>query len=97
MERESIDLIVTSPPDWSMLNKKIDPKTKKRVQKGLATNYSNDKRDLANIDDYRVFLIQLKDIFIKSARVLKENKYMCIIVSDFRNQSEFVRFHSDII
>ncbi len=77
--------------------KVLDPKTKKRVQEGLATNYSNDKRDLANIDDYRDFLIQLKDIFIKSARVLKENKYMCIIVSDFRNQSEFVRFHSDII
>lgn len=77
--------------------KVLDPKTKKRVQEGLATNYSNDKRDLANIDDYRDFLIQIKDIFIKSARVLKENKYMCIIVSDFRNQSEFVRFHSDII
>lgn len=57
MERESIDLIVTSPPDWSMLNKKIDPKTKKRVQEGLATNYSNDKRDLANIDDKYILFI----------------------------------------
>ncbi|MBY0756821.1 helix-turn-helix domain-containing protein [Clostridium sardiniense] len=97
MENNSIDLVITSPPYWSILNKKIDHKTKKRVEEGLATNYSDDKKDLANIDDYQEFLEELKDVFIKSAKVLKDNKYMCIIVSDFRNQSEFVSFHSDII
>lgn len=97
IDKDSIDLVVTSPPYWSILNKKIDQKTKKRVEAGLATNYSNDRRDLANIDDYQEFLSELKNIFIKSALVLKENKYMCIIVSDFRNQSEFISFHSDII
>lgn len=97
IDRESIDLVVTSPPYWSILNKKIDHKTKKRVDEGLATSYSDNKKDLANIDDYDEFLDELKDVFVKSAKVLKENKYMCIIVSDFRNQSEFVSFHSDII
>lgn len=94
---ESIDLIVTSPPYWSILNKKIDQKTKKRVENGLATNYSNDDKDLGNIDDYEEFLCELKNIFIKCSKVLKTNKYMCIIVSDFRNNSEFISFHSDII
>ncbi|WP_252225480.1 DNA methyltransferase [Clostridium sp. ZBS2] len=97
MDKESIDLIVTSPPYWSILNKKIDHKTKKRAEEGLATNYSDDKKDLANIDDYNEFLDELKDVFIKSAKVLKENKYICVIVSDFRNKSEFVSFHSDLI
>ena len=97
IDKESIDLIVTSPPYWSILNKKVDHKTKKRVEDGLATKYSDDKKDLGNIDDYDEFLKELKEIFIKSAKVLKENKYMCIIVSDFRNESEFVSFHSDII
>ena len=97
IEKESIDLIVTSPPYWSILNKKIDQKTKKRVVEGLATNYSNNKKDLANIDDYQEFLHELKGVFIKSAKALKVSKYMCIIVSDFRNESEFVSFHSDII
>lgn len=97
MEKESIDLIVTSPPYWSILNKKIDQKTKKRAEEGLAINYSNDDKDLGNIDDYEEFLEELKNIFVKGAKVLKTNKYMCIIVSDFRNESEFISFHSDII
>ncbi len=94
---ETIDLVVTSPPYWSILNKKIDHKTKKRAEEGLATNYSDSKKDLGNIDDYEKFLTELKNIFIKCGQVLKNNKYMCIIVSDFRNQSEFISFHSDII
>lgn len=95
--KETIDLVVTSPPYWSILNKKIDHKTKKRAEEGLATNYSDSKKDLGNIDDYEEFLTELKNIFIKCGQVLKNNKYMCIIVSDFRNQSEFISFHSDII
>lgn len=97
MGENTIDLVVTSPPYWSILNKKIDHKTKKRSEEGLATNYSDSKKDLGNIDDYDEFLTELQDVFIKCAKVLKNNKYMCIIVSDFRNQSEFISFHSDII
>lgn len=97
MENESIDLVVTSPPYWSILNKKIDQKTKARAEEGLATNYSDNDKDLGNIDDYDEFLDELKNIFIKCAEVLKSNKYMCIIVSDFRNDSEFISFHSDLI
>lgn len=93
----SIDLVVTSPPYWSILNKKIDHKTKKRAEEGLAINYSENEKDLGNIDDYDKFLSDLKDIFIKCGMVLKNNKYMCIVVSDFRNQSDFISFHSDLI
>ncbi len=32
MDTDSIDFIVTSPPYWSILNKKIDHKTKSRVK-----------------------------------------------------------------
>lgn len=94
---DSIDLVVTSPPYWSILNKKIDQKTKKRAEEGLAINYSENEKDLGNIDDYDEFLSDLKDIFIKCGVVLKNNKYMCIVVSDFRNQSDFISFHSDLI
>lgn len=97
MDNESIDLVVTSPPYWSILNKKIDQKTKVRAEEGLATNYSDNDKDLGNIEDYNEFLDELKKIFIKCAEVLKSNKYMCIIVSDFRNDAEFISFHSDLI
>ena len=91
--------MITSPPYWSILNKKADYKVKKeRLANNLATNYSNDDNDLANIDDYQEFLdILVNDIFMECARVLKPKKYMCLVVSDFRNKSEFISFHSDLI
>ena len=93
------DFMITSPPYWSILNKKADYKVKKeRLANNLATNYSNDDNDLANIDDYQAFLdILVNDVFMECARVLKPKKYMCLVVSDFRNKSEFISFHSDLI
>lgn len=100
LEPESVDFMVTSPPYWSILNKKADHKVKGgRVAHDLATNYSdNDPADLANVKDYDEFLdVLTSDFIIPSARALKTKKYLCIIVSDFRNKSEYVSFHSDLI
>lgn len=97
-EDNSFDYVVTSPPYWSILNKKPDHKTKKRVEKKLQTNYSTDDRDLGNVEDYDEFLeILVEDIFMECARLLKPKKYMNIVISDFRNKSDFVSFHSDLI
>ncbi len=100
MLTSSFDFVVTSPPYWSILNKKADHKVKKeRLANNLATNYSdNDDNDLANIEDYQEFLnILVTDVFLECGRLLKPKKYMCLVVSDFRNQSEFISFHSDLI
>ncbi|KHT39925.1 hypothetical protein RJ46_18255 [Vibrio sinaloensis] len=97
LEDNSIDFLVTSPPYWSILNKKVDHKTKVRIEEELETSYSEDERDLGNISDYNEFLEELKRIFIDAGKKLKNNKYMAIIVSDFRHKSKFYSFHSDII
>jgi DNA modification methylase len=96
---ETFDFMVTSPPYWAILNKKADHKVKKeRVEHNLATNYSEDSKDLGNIERYEDFLdILVQDVFKECGRVLKEKRYMCIVVSDFRNKSEFISFHSDLI
>lgn len=95
----SFDFMVTSPPYWAILNKKADHKVKKeRLENNLATNYSEDEKDLGNISDYSEFLnILVNDIFIEIGRLIKPDKYACIVVSDFRHKSEFVSFHSDLI
>lgn len=96
----SFDFIVTSPPYWSILNKKADYKVKKeRLANNLATNYSdNDENDLANIKTYEEFLrVLVNDVFLECGRLLRPKKYMCLVVSDFRNKSEFISFHSDLI
>lgn len=97
---DTFDFVVTSPPYWSILNKKADYKVKKeRLSNNLATNYSdNDDNDLANIEDYNTFLdVLVDDVFIQCARVLKPKKYMCLVVSDFRHKSDYISFHSDLI
>ena len=94
------DFVVTSPPYWSILNKKADYKVKKeRLDNNLATNYSNnDENDLSNIADYNIFLdVLVDDVFMQCARVLKPKKYMCLVVSDFRHKSDYISFHSDLI
>lgn len=100
LEAETVDFVVTSPPYWSILNKKADHKVKSaRVSQKLATKYAeDDPLDAANIAEYSEFLDRLVGEFmVPAARLLKEKKYLCMVVSDFRNKSEYVSFHSDLI
>ena len=93
----SVDLIVTSPPYWMILNKKADHKVReKRLALGLAKSYSLDPRDLGNIPDYPSFLTALARIFEELASKLKPGKYCTIVVSDFKHGSKYHPFHSDL-
>ncbi len=97
LKTESVDFIVTSPPYWSILRKNNDHKVRQeRIAKGLSTDYGNDIRDLANIPQYEDFLSEISRIFIDCARTLKKGKYMAIVVSDFRDKSRYIMFHSDL-
>ncbi|NHI92840.1 MAG: site-specific DNA-methyltransferase [Candidatus Lokiarchaeota archaeon] len=103
IDDEFFDFIVTSPPYWGILTKKIDHKTRKeRVDKGLDLKYSVEgedetfKQDLGNLENYGEFLNQLKEIFKKCFNKLKKGKYFAVIVSDFRDGSYFFLYHCDI-
>ncbi len=96
IETNSIDFIVTSPPYWNILNKKDHKAKQERENKGLDTKYSEDKRDLGNIENYEDFLDKLQKIFEKCIRVLKNDSYMAIVVSDFREKSKYIMFHADL-
>jgi len=96
LDENSIDFLVTSPPYWNILHKKDHKVKQERVDKNLDTKYSDNKLDLGNIDDYNVFIEELSTIIGNCARALKPKKYMAIVVSDFRNKSKYVMFHSDL-
>jgi DNA modification methylase len=95
IEDNSVDFIITSPPYWNILET-VDHKSKKRVTTNLDHKYSEDKKDLANIKDYPQFLDVLSSFFSNCSRILKKNKYMCIIVSDFRKKEKYYTFHTDL-
>ena len=92
----SVDFVVTSPPYWAILKKEDHKVRQERIANGLATDYGSDPRDLGQISNYEDFLEELKTIFSECQRVLKRGKFMAIVVSDFRDKSRYVMFHSDL-
>jgi DNA modification methylase len=98
LRNDSVDLIITSPPYWSILEKSGDYKVlRTRREYHLPTNYGSSSRNLSNIRDYSEFVNQLEVVFRESVRVLRAGKYMCVIVADFRHENKFYPFHADLI
>jgi len=95
MEKASFDLVVTSPPYFSILEKARDHKSKAE-RYGLATKYGDDARDLGNLSGYADFLGELTGIWKECRRLLKAGKYICVVVNDFRNGPRYVLFHADV-
>ena len=93
---ESVDFIVTSPPYWAILKKKDHKVRQERIANGLAVDYGDDPRDLGQISSYEEFLRELKAIFAECRRVLKRGQFMAVVVSDFRDKSRYIMFHSDL-
>ncbi len=96
VDDNSIDFVVTSPPYWNILHKEDHKAKQERIAHDLDTKYSDDERDLGNIHDYPDFLKELSSILGECARVLKPKKYMAVIVSDFRDKSKYIMFHSNL-
>lgn len=97
LDGDSVDFVVTSPPYWNILHKEDHKAKQERKSHDLDTRYSNnDPRDLGNIDDYSEFLAELTLMLAECGRVLRNKKYMAVIVSDFRDKSRFVMFHADL-
>ncbi|MGN9172483.1 DNA methyltransferase [Lachnospiraceae bacterium HCP1S3_A8] len=95
---ETIDFVVTSPPYWGILNKLDQKVIKNRVANNLETKYSEDEKDLGNVSSYEEFLdILVNKVFLQCARILRNGKYMALVVSDFRDKSDYISFHSDLI
>ncbi|MFO8079095.1 MAG: DNA methyltransferase [Armatimonadota bacterium] len=96
MPDECVDFVVTSPPYWSILQKRGEKAAQEREDKGLPTQYSESDADLGNVEDYDEFLARLGDVFAECARVLRTKQYMCVVVADFRHGPQFHLYHADI-
>ncbi len=89
IKKESVDLAITSPPYWDILNQKRTADYKK------IRNYSGSKEDLGNIENYEEFLEELKKVFTSVYKSLKVNKRCISIVMDIRKKDKFFPLHED--
>jgi len=86
----SVDLTITSPPYWDILNRR------RSADRKAIRNYSNSSADFGNISDYNQFLLSLQSVFSKVYKVTKPGRYCIVIVMDIRKNSNFYPFHSDL-
>tara|TARA_B100000963_G_C22638977_1_gene679279 strand:+ start:537 stop:1337 length:801 start_codon:yes stop_codon:yes gene_type:complete len=89
VKEESVDLAITSPPYWDILNQKRTADFKE------IRNYSDSKKDIGNISDYEKFLESLKSIFTQVYKSLKFNKRCISVVMDIRKKDKFYPLHED--
>ena len=89
IELESIDLVVTSPPYWDILNQKRTADGK------VIRNYSDDLEDLGNIPDYELFLSDLKEVYTEVYKVMKPGSRCIAVVMDIRKKDKFYPLHED--
>lgn len=90
VQKDSVDLCVTSPPYWDILNQKRTADYKENI------NYSDDKEDLGNINDYTDFLENLRIVFQEIYSVLKPKSYFLLNVMDLRKKDKFFPLHMDV-
>jgi DNA modification methylase len=96
LQKNSVKLVVTSPPYWNILHKKDHKANQERVKHGLDTQYSSDKADLGNISDYAEFVRELATTLALTRTSLVEGGHLCLVVGDFRHKANYHMFHADI-
>jgi DNA modification methylase len=96
LAKDSVKLVVTSPPYWNILHKKDHKAKQERVARDLDTQYSDDPADLGNIREYSAFVRELADTLSLTRECLADGGHLCLVVGDFRHKSNYFMFHADI-
>lgn len=105
--KESVDLILTSPPYANLLtkirenfaDKDYQGNTYKNQSRKLAKPYSNNEQDLGNIS-YNDYLQNMKKLFKSLYKIAKEGSYNVWVVRDYRdmeNSIPYINLHGNLI
>lgn len=87
---ESVDLCITSPPYWNILNQRRTADLKE------IRHYGNLEGDLGTLDDYEEFLDAVTGVLARVLISLKSGAYCCVVVMDLRKKKHFFPLHSDL-
>jgi DNA modification methylase len=96
MNLPPIDYCITSPPYWDMLKEKGFETQQERKKLGLDVYYSDNARDLGNIHNYEKFLDELVKIYRKVYDLLKNGRYMTVIVKNVKKKDRMYPLAWDI-
>lgn len=89
VEPDSVDICITSPPYWDILNRR------RSVDRKIARPYSKNGHDLGNACDYDEFLSSLILVAEQVEYALHPGSYFILNVMDIRKGSVFYPLHAD--
>ena len=89
VDRNSIEICITSPPYWDILNRKRTADGK------VPRSYSVNGLDLGNLENYREFLESLGKVAEQIGHSLRPRGYFILNVMDIRKGSKFYPLHQD--
>lgn len=90
LKPHSVDLTITSPPYWDILNRK------RTADKKAIQNYSDSKDDFGNIPSYEDFLLSLQKVFKEVYDTTKPKRFCIVVVMDIRKNSTLYQLHADL-
>jgi DNA modification methylase len=76
-----MDFCITSPPYWNQLTRN-KMRQQERKARGLDTKYSEDSKDIGNIENYNEFIDAQEKIFDKVYNVMKPSSYLVVITNN---------------
>ena len=80
-----VDYVITSPPYWNMLHARgAETQRARRNSPELDVVYSDQPKDLGNIDDYEEFLEKLARIYAGLQPYIGRGAYLTIIVKNVK-------------
>jgi DNA modification methylase len=98
---DGFDFVLTSPPYWRILSKTPNKKASTNPALGNGAPgtlaYSEDQRDFGCIQNYENFIIEMAALVNSCRRVLKPNRYLALIVSDFRDGPVLYPYSADLL
>ena len=89
VEAGSVEICITSPPYWDILNRK------RTADRKTANPYSANGHDLGNMEDYGAFLAALGAVAKQVGYALRPRGYFILNVMDIRKGPVFYPLHQD--
>ena len=90
LDPQSVDLVVTSPPYWNILNRR------RSVDGKDAKGYGKKAEDLGNTGSYEQYLVQMRKALENIHGWLKRGGYMMLNVMDIRVKDILYPLHLDM-
>ena len=89
-----VKFVITSPPYWNMLGESragSNSSQKQHMEEGHDEKYSDDPRDIGNIEDSAQYLEDMPQIFLEIKKIMVPGGYLMIILQNVRPKDGIMR------